>query len=316
MDSQNDLAVIDAPLADPLVAYLDEHPEKKVRKVLLSHADKDHVAGLTALLTTHRVHVDEIHANPDPLRGTTVWRHFRKALRLAGKETILYPSLTSTTPGSLPHGAFTLQVISPLPHMALAGAGQDGQDSNSLSALVRVVREGRGEVLLTGDIGGLTLRHLLEDGPPDLTARVLVFPHHGGRPGGSYDPRKFTRDLTTLVNPQRVVFSIGRRSPARNPREDIVRGVRDAASGVHIACTQMSRNCTLEPDDLAGGNQCAGTIQISYPDGAILPSYDVHMAVIVAKADMTKALCQKFDSEAVSIVGTHDGSRSQLKSTQ
>jgi beta-lactamase superfamily II metal-dependent hydrolase len=291
--SDDDITVIDAPQRASLLDYLDQRPTERVHRVLASHADDDHIAGVTALLTSHRVHIEEVYANADSPRKTTAWRHFKKALKLIRRETVLYPSLTSTTPGVLEEGDFVLEVVSPSPHMALDGVGVDRQTSNTLSAAIRIVRDGRGQVLCTADIDALAWSNLMEEEPrPELSARVLVFPHHGGRPGPDVNAREFAREVTEIVDPEFVVFSIARRYRWKNPRKDVVFGVRQAASEAHIACTQMSRHCTASDDDLPGGNGCAGSVVLTFPGGEISPGIGTHDSLILAKADPSKALCR------------------------
>ena len=60
--------------------------------------------------------------------------------------------------------------------------------------------------LLPGDIDQIGLEHLFEDNS-DIQAWLLVFPHHGGRPGAG-DVREFTNVLCNKVQPKIVVFSI------------------------------------------------------------------------------------------------------------
>jgi competence protein ComEC len=109
---------------------------------------------------------------------------------------------------------------------------------------------------------------------PEPRARVLVFPHHGGRPARA-DPEHFAARLCTIVRPDVVIFSIGRGKHA-TPQPDVIRGVLRATPSAHIACTQLSERCAASlpsstPTHLndrpargrAGNTCCAGTIELT-----------------------------------------------------
>lgn len=113
--------------------------------------------------------------------------------------------------------------------------------SNTMAAVVRVLLDGAKAVLLASDIDGTRLRDLLRHGR-ELSAEVLVFPHHGGLPG-SAEPVSFARALTAAVEPRLVVFSMGTSGRTANPRKGIIQGVREAAPDAYIACTQLSVHC-------------------------------------------------------------------------
>jgi hypothetical protein len=79
-----------------------------------------------------------------------------------------------------------------------------------------------------------------------------------------------------VVEPSTVIFSVGRRR-AGFPRPEIVRAVRSATPDAHIACTQLSRDCSdTEPgtdpthlrDGAAAGKPfrgcCAGTVGVKF----------------------------------------------------
>ena len=109
----------------------------------------------------------------------------------------------------------------------------------------------------------------------DVTAPILVFPHHGGR-SGSGNVSDFARELCNLVHPKTVVFSIGRGEHG-TPQPDVVETIRQVIPDIRIACTQLSAHCTTVlpaslPTHLANkyargreyGKCCAGTIVIDF----------------------------------------------------
>ena len=135
----------------------------------------------------------------------------------------------------------------------------------------------------------------------DASAPLLVFPHHGGAGGGA-DVRAFAARLCRAVGPSFVVFSIGRGRHG-TPRPEVVAGVREAAPGARIACTQLSLNYAqtlseVEPTHLhpafalgrERGQCCAGTIIQDMEDASIQPDPETHVPFIRDAAP--SALCQ------------------------
>jgi competence protein ComEC len=127
-------------------------------------------------------------------------------------------------------------------------------------------------VLLAGDVERGCLSLWAEEGV-DPAARVLVFPHHGGKPGDE-EAAGFAVDLTRAVKPEVVVFSI-HRSQYELPQPEVVEAVRRHAPGVRVVCTQLSSHCVDPVPDVARthlskhtahgklvGHCCAGTIVI------------------------------------------------------
>jgi competence protein ComEC len=174
--------------------------------------------------------------------------------------------------------------------------------ANAMSAVVMVVVDTRTEVLLAADAGDSTFRRMLAAGV-DLRAPVLVFPHHGGRPG-SGDPSTFAADVCSAVAPEVVIFSVGR---ARDgfPRQEVVSAVRATVPNAHVACTQLTTHCAskVPPADpahihvlSAAGRLkrscCAGTVEFSYPVGAgsqMLPTVAEHRQFVLTEA--TTRMC-------------------------
>jgi hypothetical protein len=157
--------------------------------------------------------------------------------------------------------------------------------------------------LLTGDLDEVGLDNLINNNLT-CTAPVLVFPHHGGKPG-SGDMSTFTKKLVDLVRPETVIFSVRRGGQSNNPQPEIVRAVRENLRDVRVACTQLSKRCATnvpvnQPTHLAAkyaqGRQsngcCGGTfvIKLSEAGRPFLPVMQEHAAFISANAE--NAMCQ------------------------
>ena len=155
--------------------------------------------------------------------------------------------------------------------------------------------------MLPGDVDTIGLDDLINH-QMDALAPVLVYPHHGGLPGTS-DVARFTLELSQLVSPATVIFSI-ERNRFSTPRPEIVATLVANLNGVRIMCTQLSEHCTghlpqTTPTHLSdvyargreGKQCCAGSVIIDplLPD-PLTPTYNSHQQFIDVAAPT--ALCR------------------------
>jgi beta-lactamase superfamily II metal-dependent hydrolase len=253
------VSVFDAPSGDVLLTTLRQRRVEQISLVVVSHADADHLGGILSLLLNFKV--GAIYINPDASKETKLWYRFRTAVQVQADEGHLsevHVGLTTSNTGHLSRGEVRVEVLAPTPPLALGGVG--GRDlhgrplsSNSLSAVLRLSGEGVPSTLFPGDLDAVGLDNLLESGA-DARARVLVFPHHGAR-SGSEDDSAFAFRLCRAVEPEVVIFSIGR-GVHQTPRPEVVAGVRVAAPDAYIACTQLSEHCAAEVPEHNGPHLC------------------------------------------------------------
>jgi beta-lactamase superfamily II metal-dependent hydrolase len=303
------VAVIDAGPGNALLSFLREQGVKVVDELLVSHADEDHIGGVIGLLASGEFIVRRVRLNTDAHKDSDIWQDLLIALDRAQRQgqVDFSPVLTVAENGLFDHDPIQLEILGPSTYLAGRGPGNTDRSgtlitTNSISAVIRVSVEGRRLVLFPGDIDPVGLDELLQNGTQDLHAEVLVFPHHGGR-AGTTDVRIFSARITQAVRPLGIVFSIGRGRHA-TPLPEVVAAVRANASGVRIACTQLSERCASvlpqdEPTHLnpvfARGRErshcCAGTIVITdgVAVGTVLPEAIEHMVFI--KANAPSALC-------------------------
>jgi beta-lactamase superfamily II metal-dependent hydrolase len=278
--ASEEVVVVDCADGNVLLEFLEQKGIKEITHVLVSHADTDHVAGIVLLLSDQKISVRNLYVNPDN-KNTETWRDFRFAALDAQKRgTHIIPTLTTSVPGKIEIGSVQVEVIAPSASQALGGVGGKSLDdrqrtltSNSLSAVVAIIHNSHRVALLAGDVEQIGLNDLLTHNV-NIKASILVFPHHGGRPGDA-DAKAFARQLCTHVTPKLVIFS-NARGGSGNPREDIVQGIKLAAPDVHIVCTQLSKKCSDITDSLSfnhlsdlpseGSNAnkcCGGSLSIS-----------------------------------------------------
>lgn len=304
-------AVIDAGPGNALLLFLADRCISRVDLVLISHADEDHIGGLIALLGSGTVSVGRVRLNSDSKKGSQIWADLAAALDYDQRvgRIDFRPSLTPSDTGQLDNGDIHLEVIAPTNYLAMRGPGavdRAGRQitSNSVSSVIRLSVGATRLALFTGDIDGIGLAELTSTGLTDLRALILVFPHHGGRPGaGAPFAAAFASQLCEMVQPDVVVFSIGRGLHS-TPNPDVVRAIRATGAHIRIACTQLSERCAqaaprtvpghLNPAFARGRERrecCAGTLVVEFNNlGAVLPDAEQHLAFI--RANAPNAICQ------------------------
>ena len=307
LHDSNGLVIFDAGLGGTLDEYLQSCSVTTVVALLISHADADHLAGASNILLSEDFQIQAVYLNPDADKSSVAFMSFRKALAnsIRRNGTQVHTQLTTTTAGSITAGEVSIEILAPGPSLATAGnGGRDLQGrkikSNTMSVVARLSTSGGRTALLAGDIDEIALEHLLAENA-EVEAHVLVFPHHGGRPGTG-DPAVFATTLATAVKPELILFSTGRGRKNINPHPSVVAAVLQAVPTAHIGCTQLSLLCSaitpidaphLSPLTAAGkstGRCCIGTVEISLAaDLEILPILQTHLNFVQQNA--ATALC-------------------------
>lgn len=229
-----------------LLEFISQQKIASIKILFISHADKDHIGGLIALLSAKQCRIEKIVANADGTKQSELWGDFLYELNQQNEAgNIDFRIGISRTKDRIPVGQLEISITGPTPFLAGKGVGgKDGKgrtvNSNSISASFHVFWKDEPVVYLAGDIDQIALDDMLSVSA-NLKAPVLVFPHHGGAIG-NYNVVEFTEILCEAVRPDTVLFSIGR-TKYNNPRPDVVSAVRKANSAIRISCTQMSLNC-------------------------------------------------------------------------
>lgn len=302
LQSQHEVIVIDAGRRATLLEYLVHAGISEIAHVIISHADSDHLDGLTHMMLNSEFAIRDVYVNPDATKASDSWDEFRRSVRLrreAGAAPRIQGIAADTTIPVVTPG-LAIEVLAPATEEWLGGVGGVSlggkrMDSNALSAVVRVVFGDHDLLLAGGDAGKLAFDALNERGR-SIHAEVLAFPHHGGHPGTA-DMQAFGELVTRMVDPCWVVFSTGRGSHG-TPQPEIVQGVRRAAPLARIACTQLSKRCAtklVKPSVAAHlasipamgrvpGSCCAGSMVWTIGDDGVevSPRRDEHERFITA----------------------------------
>jgi competence protein ComEC len=309
----NEVIVIDCPPGGTLVETIENLSIKEILHILISHSDADHIGGMIDLLSNEDIIIHNVHINPDAnkaINKSNSWQAVRRALKDAQKRgTKVSSELTTVKTGSLNTGLVNIEVIAPTPELILGGAG--GTDfrgkkltSNSVSAVIGVVHNEHRIAILAGDIDQVGFDNLIQDST-SLNTDILVFPHHGGKPG-SADAKTFAQEFCSFFKPKLIVFSIDR-NRFSNPRPEIIEGLRSVLPDAHILCTQLSIQCaaslpTSPPTHLStipakglvnNSNSCCGGSLIIKLDGSstIYDQIDLHKEFV---DQVSSPICRKY----------------------
>ncbi|MEU3665169.1 ComEC/Rec2 family competence protein [Streptomyces virginiae] len=304
-------AVIDAAPGDIVQRELDRVGCKHIEHLIISHSDQDHAGGGPQILLDPLRTVGTAWFNTDAMKNTRIWERLIRAVHTRYRSGGFggHQMLHTETSQTLHCGRARLEVCHPSFLMAATGPTETSPTfgklaTNTVSIVVRVHLEEEPAVLFAADMDAVALQHIQENGH-QLSAPVLVFPHHGGLPGNA-DPQSFAKELTELVAPRLVIFSIrGGLRPA-NPNREIMEGVRLAAPDAHIACTQLSVHCHEESQlvtdrhlavlPAAGrksGRSCAGSVTVARVEAGLRfdPPLETHRS-FVDGGSVTSPLCR------------------------
>lgn len=260
-----------------VLQFLEDHGISRLEAVFISHADKDHLGGLMSLLakasTDTTFQIGRVYVNPDS-RDSQVWEDVSYALddMERRKVTTYSPQLgPDTFQEPLDLDGCVVSVLAPSKYMRLRAVGgkyADGrkQDANSLSAVIHVSCGNEGWVLLPGDLDYLGFSDAVKR-QIWQQARVMVFPHHGGRAGSDSQTRSLAHEIVTASASRAIVFS-GRSQTAKFPSAIVVDALLALTGTPTLFCIGLSpvlseRIAQLMPCSHRNGT---GTLHVLPPD--------------------------------------------------
>jgi beta-lactamase superfamily II metal-dependent hydrolase len=323
-----EVAVIDAPKTLVLPKCLTMQKASTISRLVLSHADDDHIGGAQALLAHEGILVKELWINPNSRQHSRTYIDLLTAARDRYLSTGLkvHTNLNVGAEGLLSLESAQIQILHP--DIIYAGVGPNAPGhplgtitSNGMSAVLRVLLAEQPAVLLPGDMDAKAFEVIAASGA-NLRAPVLVFPHHGGGAGTKNDGQ-FAAALCEAVQPDLVVFSIGRRRYS-NPNPEIIAGIRSSVPKAHIACTQLSRHChqldlqnsvlghvllDLPAAGAESGISCAGSIVVEWSAAGLRyrPLRASHQKFI--KTHISTPLCNRGSAELALTTATREATR-------
>jgi competence protein ComEC len=185
-----------------VIPFLNQHGVQKIDRLIVSHGDNDHIGGTHSILSA--IPVTDVYTSvPDKLAKKT-------PKTIATVKTIR----CSNTQSWEWDGVVFKMLHPPIP----SGSAQTSKNSfqgsfqgNDGSCVLHIEAPG-GSILLTGDIHKKSEQHLIKNYPKQLTASILVVPHHGSKTSSS-------NDFIQAVEPQYALFPSGYRNRFGHPAE-------------------------------------------------------------------------------------------------
>jgi competence protein ComEC len=190
--------------------FLWEKGYSQIDYILATHADADHIQGLSDVAKNFRVRA--------ALFGRTQIRDAEFAALFSILQRRKIEIMTLSRGDVLTFGEVKVQVLNPPPD----DFSDDVSDNNN-SLVLRVVY-GERKFLLTSDVERETEKKLL-DAPEFLQADVIKVAHHGSR----------TSSIKEFVNASKVkvaVVSVGKESPYGHPHGEVVERWKNAGAKV------------------------------------------------------------------------------------
>lgn len=247
--------VIDCKNSTLLIDFLLSRKIVAISQVIISHADADHIDGILALIQSDYIQLGTVFVNADASKESETWTDLRIALQDASARGKLKvrTEIGDGTIEQLQYEAVKIEVVAPGIASRLAGPGghtpqRTRATSNAMSVVLRLHHDNHPVMLIPGDLDNVGLEDLIAR-RKQLYSDILLFPHHGGHIGHGGSPAArvrsnaaFAKTIIEQVNPQLVLFSIGR-GLFSTPRPEIIKEIRTHVAGCHIRCTQLSEQC-------------------------------------------------------------------------
>ncbi len=185
---------------------------QRIDYILATHADADHIQGLTDVAKNFRIGAAIFGRMPmdDPDLAELAAILKRRGIHA---ESIIRGD-------ELRFGDVVVEILYP------QNSDTDAVSANDNSVVLRL-RYGRRSILLTGDIERQAERELT-DGLTNLNADVIKVPHHGSRTSS-------TQEFIDATHAKYAVISVGRNSPFGHPHTDVVE--RWKATGANVITT-------------------------------------------------------------------------------
>jgi competence protein ComEC len=225
-DEEGDTISPDIPgIGEAVVSpVLWEKGYSKIDYILATHADADHIQGLTDVAKNFEVHEALFGRTPpeDP--------EFVELRSILIKRDV---PMAHISRGQIVHfGGATVEVLYPRSDDSAAAASD-----NDHSVVLRIVFGDRA-FLLTGDIEQTTESELVNGGGT-LAADVIKVPHHGSRTSS-------TQAFVAAVKSRYAIISVGNHSRFGHPHQEVVD--RWLASGAEVLRTGQKGMISISTD--------------------------------------------------------------------
>ncbi|MEJ7709257.1 MAG: ComEC/Rec2 family competence protein [Pyrinomonadaceae bacterium] len=193
--------------------------------IAATHADADHIAGLTDVVRNFSVRMALVGRTPSDDKE---YERFAQSLK---RESV--PLEVISGGDILRAGEVEIEVLWP-PPTSYASAPYRNNDS-----LVLRIQHKRRSVLLTGDVEASAERQLLLRRHESLASDVVKVAHHGSRTSS-------TERFVEAVQPSIAVISVGQASPYGHPAQEVME--RWEQQGAQVLTTGSAGTITVMTD--------------------------------------------------------------------
>ena len=220
---------------DHLKKYLAGHGITRLKYVVGSHYDSDHVGGIDEVLSDFVV---ETLIVPDQERDTKSYRDVMKSFDKARKVVTAKVGDTYTL------GDATLTVFAP--------ARNDYEESNDFSIVLRV-DHGEDSFLFTGDAQEESEKEMLDAGM-DVCVDVLKVSHHGSK-------KSSIRQFLEAVKPRFAVISCAKNNDYGHPHAPVLRTLRRLGAQLYRTDDQGTVICYSDGQNVVWNKEPAQSWQ-------------------------------------------------------
>ena len=218
------------PDAQVLQRLANEMPfwDRTIDLVILTHPEKDHLAGLLEVLKRYKV---ENILWTGIIRDTPEWKLWEKAISEEKANIRIAQSGQRILWESDSHRF--MEILYPFENLA----GQEYKDSNETSIVSRLVF-GDNSFLFTGDIEEKSEKKLVTSGE-NLESNVLKVAHHGSKTSTS-------KEFLDKVLPQIAVIPVGKNNSYGHPTPQVLDILKNY--GIKILRTDQQGNIKIISD--------------------------------------------------------------------
>jgi len=207
-----------------VVPYLAALGVKKIDAVFISHAHRDHIGGLPAILSSFPVDkvYDSGYVYPSPI--------YEKLLKQINTAKITYVIARAGMKVEL-DPLIEIKVLAPPKNLPW-------DDPNNNSVVVQIKYKDIA-FLFTGDIEADAEDSLIRQYRYGLESQILKVPHHGSKTSS-------TDDFLDAVNPEVAVIQVGRGNRFGHPNANVLRRYKDF--GVRLYRNDTDGTVIIETD--------------------------------------------------------------------
>jgi len=199
--------------------------DRTIDLVILTHPEKDHIAGLLEVLKKYKV---ENILWTGVERDTSEYNEWVGLLKSEGaKIKIAQTNQKITSPG------LVIKVLYPFENLE----GKFFKDSNDTSVVSKLIF-GKNSFLFTGDIYKSVEKELIDRGV-DIGADVLKVAHHGSKTSTS---EEFLKE----ISPEVAVISVGKDNSYGHPHQEVLDIL--GKYGINVLRTDLDRDIKIFSD--------------------------------------------------------------------